>query len=444
MAATLDLRSFVMKGGYTIKEEGDDYVIQYLIEKPTAAAAAKVPVAPVVPAPAAGAVKPAAAVATVPVVSAPAAATTELATGQQIEYKPTFFEEQTPGLLGCGRHALNNLFHNTYFIKDGSYEINDSNIGATLPTPIPLNTLCKYLYSKEKYRAILDTCSESEYYDIQILIAGLGIVGHATTEIWNTATRTITNTERLKNPIGYIINYGKYHWVALRKRPMPYEGKSFEYIDSMSSTKEYYGTLDEYLNAYKNKKRIVNILGVDAFTAFINPLTTLDNMITNPTTVDDIKNGKSLETKKEELDAAFIPYVADDRLKAPIGVDTVERPGGSAKNGYYPKNTPLSEYIYDNLLFTITSPEEGDTLLNYLRTKSDNLIPILANNKAAILAITPRSTAEFIAFIIAELGKLGLAGGSRRRKTLRLQARQKPGRRALTHKQVHHKEDENA
>ena len=152
---------------------------------------------------------------------------------------------------------------------------------------------------------------------------------------------------------------------------------------------------------------------------------------------------KKLERKKEELDTAFVPYVDDDRLKTPIDVDTVERRPGSIPKVYYPKNTPISEYIYDNLLFTITTPEEGDTLLNYLNTKSDNLIPILADSKA-ILAITPRSTTEFLTFIIQELGKIGLAGGSRRRKTLRLQARQKPGRRALSHKQVHHKEDENA
>ena len=160
--------------------------------------------------------------------------------------------------------------------------------------------------------------------------------------------------------------------------------------------------------------------------------------------VEDIKKGKLLEKKKEELDAAFVPYIADDRLNTPIGVGTVERRPGSIPKVNYPINTPISEYIYDNLLFTITSPEEGDTLLGYLKTKSDNLIPILADSKDAILAITPRSTAEFIAFIITELGKIDLAGGSRRRKTLRLQARQKPGRRALSHKQVHHKEDENA
>lgn len=415
MATTLDLSTFVINGGYTIREEGTNYVIQYLIQEP--------PVAE--PVTATGVIEGSKA-------------------GQTKGYIPTFFEKQEPGLLGCGRHALNNLFHTVYFIKDGSYEINDSNIEATLSTPIPLNTLCKYLYSKDKYKSILDICSDSEYYDIQILIAGLGIIGHATAEIWNTATRTITNLERLKNPIGYIINYGKNHWVALRKRPMPYEGKPFEYIDSLSTTKEYYDTLEEYINAYKNKKRIVNILGVDAFTEYMNPLTTLDNMITNTKMVEDIKKGKLLEKKKEELDAAFVPYIADDRLNTHIGVGTVERRPGSIPKVNYPINTPISEYIYDNLLFTITSPKEGDTLLEYLNTKRDNLIPILANNKAAILAITPRSTAEFTAFIITELGKIGLAGGSRRRKTLRLQARQKPGRRALTHKQVHHEQNENA
>jgi hypothetical protein len=183
------------------------------------------------------------------------------------------------------------------------------------------------------------------------------------------------------------------------------------------------------------------MLGLQFICAVSSPALILTALISES---ESLMQGKSLEKKKEELDTAFIPYVADDRLKAPINDNTIARPGGSAKNGFYPTNTPISEYIYDNLLFTITTPEEGDILLKYLTTKSDNLIPILANNIKAILYITPRSTVEFIAFIMLELGKLGLAGGSRRRrKTLRLQARQKPGRRALSHKQVHHKENEN-
>ena len=63
-----------------------------------------------------------------------------------------------------------------------------------------------------------------------------------------------------------------------------------------------------------------------------------------------------------------------------------------------------------------------------------------------LAANVPKSVGKFTnqKAIDAAIAALGKATGGSRRKTLRLQARQKPGRRALSHKQIHHKENENA
>lgn len=81
----------------------------------------------------------------------------------------------------------------------------------------------------------------------------------------------------------------------------------------------------------------------------------------------------------------------------------------------------------------------------YLNNKNtvDDLLKIdiaLAAGSAATIA----NAGALDAALSKEKPTTATAGGNRRRKTLRLQARQKPGRRALSHKQVHHKQNENA
>ena len=100
----------------------------------------------------------------------------------------TFFEKQEQG-LGCGRHALNNLFKFKFFIRENvtyDFEKNfkkikngelDNNI-----IPFPLNTFCKNI--NDQFAAIGLTgdeqydCDPNEYYNIELFIAGLNFFGY--------------------------------------------------------------------------------------------------------------------------------------------------------------------------------------------------------------------------------------------------------------------------
>ena len=469
MATTLDLSTFVMNGGYTIREEGTDYVIQYLIgaeaEKAAEAATVVVTKTPeATKAPAEEAAAPAVAVATPPIVGAT----------QQMRYLSEFFEHQAPG-NGCGRHALNNLFHNEYFIRESStYVINDETLNNYPILPVPLNTLCTYLLTK--YPDLLDGCQADENYDINILVAGLDWIGHPTnTDRWTRSSYTLNPPENQATLLGYIINYGAYHWVALRKLiATDEEGNNYEYINSTSyrtvsgeriPTRTLYPSVDAYIAEYGSQ--IYNVIEVSTYRGTINPLTRLNALNDDENVKRSVIDGKKLEVMKARIAKLYYENYQDARLINPIGRTDVPKSGKSKPNGSkytYPADTSISEYIYNNLLMNFTSDTEGRKLLDILTNRASQVIPILAKNIPNILNLKREASYLTIfikqrltppldldeeekklvaAGIIVPSVASGVLGGSRR-KTHRLQARQKPGRRALSHKQVHHKENENA
>jgi hypothetical protein len=476
MAAILDLNTFVMNGEYTIREEGTDYVIQYLIGAPEGATAAPEETAPTPEgtAEALEAAKPV--VEPSPEAAKPAGAAPPIAGAtQQTRYLPEFFEHQAPG-NGCGRHALNNLFHNEYFIRESStYVINDKTLNSYPILPVPLNTLCTYLLTK--YADLLDGCQADENYDINILVAGLDWIGHPTnTNRWVRSSYTLIQPENTDNLLGYIINYGAYHWVALRKLIAPdEEGNNYEYTNSSSYTttasgeripsRTLYPSVDAYIAEYGSQ--IYNVIEVSTYRGTINPLTRLSTLNNDSSVKKSVIDGKKLEVMKARIAKLYYENYQDARLTNLIGRTDVPKSGKSKPNGSkytYPANTSISEYIYNNLLMNFGTAEEGGKLLDILTDRASQVIPILAKNIPNILNLKREASYLTIfikqrltppldldeeekklvaAGIIVPSVASGVLGGSRR-KTLRLQARQKPGRRALSHKQVHHKENENA
>jgi len=131
-----------------------------------------------------------------------------------LPYSETFLEPQESGSAGCGRHALNNMLGNRFFIRSKSTEAYKKEelkqIGET--GPIDLRKLCLYLSTLQLDS---DYCPENENYDIEVLQYALGIAGYHTDTIQPSALVDYDT----KNPvIGYIVNFGGAHWVAISKK----------------------------------------------------------------------------------------------------------------------------------------------------------------------------------------------------------------------------------
>ena len=172
--------------------------------------------------------------------------------------------------LSCGRHALNNLLGNDYFIKSGPVITSLD----TLPDPIPLQQLCDYISKQEGLKDLVK-CDPKENYEGSILDFALGIVGFPT-EIIGDVPLNATGydyTETNDNFRGYIINLGDRnsgdksinHWVALRKSIHD----NFVYFDSLrDKSGPSYGSLREYLDMnhrfYKGFRTIIKVLRNDS------------------------------------------------------------------------------------------------------------------------------------------------------------------------------------
>jgi hypothetical protein len=202
---------------------------------------------------------------------------------QQIPYNNDYFDEQPPGTMSCGRHALNNLFHNYYVgLSDPSRPIDDATI-QTIGPPIPLQDLCMYLNGKFPF---LGGCPPNENYDINILLSVLDVLGHPWNEnVWTIAADGTTAFQPRLPPdqlLGYILNYGGGHWVALRKVPEEHvqDGNAYEYIDSMkpATAKKRYTTAQDCLDYVQTQdmRRISNIIEVGTYGTRVNPVERLN------------------------------------------------------------------------------------------------------------------------------------------------------------------------
>jgi hypothetical protein len=104
-------------------------------------------------------------------------------------------------------------------------------------------------------------------------------------------TNAYTLSSDNKNLLGYIINYGKDHYVALRKLP---DTKEFEYIDSLRSSDDIrpYMFTNDFLKYVKTiGQKIVSIRQVLNITESINPFDTLQDEYKKETKEDN-KLGK--------------------------------------------------------------------------------------------------------------------------------------------------------
>ena len=125
---------------------------------------------------------------------------------------PKYIQKQEG--LGCGRHALNNLFGFTYFTKDGPTDITDANINTLVP-PIALTKLCSYLEAKNIVQENL--CNPNEDYDASVLMAALAVIGHNSERISDKELFDTTGNKYIypdveaptNNVLGYIINLGE-------------------------------------------------------------------------------------------------------------------------------------------------------------------------------------------------------------------------------------------
>lgn len=154
--------------------------------------------------------------------------------------------------LGCGRHALNNLFREEIFIKGDLNEAFDFKILRSNDNKINLSLVCKlteFLQKKMAVQVNKNYCNENENYDIIVLQTALIIAGYDPYD-YNPNTNNLNDEN---NTIGFIVNKGAYtyegktvpngrHWVALYKNT---DNTYIEY-DSIGPKTTFYNTFDEY------------------------------------------------------------------------------------------------------------------------------------------------------------------------------------------------------
>jgi hypothetical protein len=282
------------------------------------------------------------AVATVPAVVAPPAPATPVAadaacpipveitsgwvntTVERVNFPPlneagNYYEFQNDS-SSCGRRALNNLLGGKVY--DASTAVYDSGATYALDNvtqviyPIDLHQLCHTLVpdiSNARISTNETYCRRNEWHDINLLIAALQMAGY---------TATVQQTDILKNPtspdhanataellctpanttlVGYVINHGKSHWVAVKKI-----GDAYHYFDSMTpnrttSSQAIY-TKDMFL-AYLREPRVVQIVKVlypDGST-YIDPRQLLRTKSVPATLVQaEAANVQAIENLKED------------------------------------------------------------------------------------------------------------------------------------------------
>ena len=339
------------------------------------------------------------------------AATTVASTGaspaQRLPYRETFFEQQESGTSGCGRHALNNLFHAEYFSRtDAEKPITDKTIGTIEPPGIPLNDLCVFLQSKYDF---LEACPQNEDYDINILLAALDVIGHpANINVWSRDESDVTHFTPQMSPdqlLGYIINYGGGHWVALRKIPKAAgtagtagtAGGQFEDIDSIRGedglpVRRSYGTVQECLDdVQRNGASISNIIEVGEHRGGLNPLERFRDFDKKKDRYATQRAADALASEKAATINAFLKY--QQQLQVPIGVEAT-----SGKQSF-PKTTTVYNYILNGILKHPQSKKEIKAIGDLLRVPGQEaaVAEQITNNVGLIASIA--DTTQFLGFL---------------------------------------------
>ena len=345
-------------------------------------------------------------------------------------YYPRFFQPQITA-LGCGRFALNNLFHNERFVfnpSKGFQSTTDNGLTrdqfsnkysqefSKMATrdQINLSEVChivsRFLLMNGLFTAD-NSCRDNEYFSMDVLQSALQIIGHETNEVQildNTkkpidmatfhdydnhdlyvrddATNTYTLSSDNKNLLGYIINYGKDHYVALRKLP---KGNKFEYLDSQEPNTNRTGlTTFEFLKYVTTmNKRIVSIRQVLNITKSINPFETLqaeyEKERAEDTGQDKLKrqiiklfatNYQTFITNHpaytEDI-AAFLTSFDDYNTEVPTLLSILER-----KDLVVSNTKKLEEYMKDKQPYIQEIKKAKDEYLKEQRTKGSSSIKV--------------------------------------------------------------------
>jgi hypothetical protein len=149
----------------------------------------------------------------------------------ELPYDPDFFESQEN--LGCGRHALNNLFGGKYFIatQEPAYtleEIKAAGINLSTQAPLDLQRLCKYLHSIGLFTPgenLETSCPPHENYDVTVLIAALQVCGFHVNDFSDPTKKTLEDDDTV---LGYIINKGDLAFNQLTKEVQDEINKTIE------------------------------------------------------------------------------------------------------------------------------------------------------------------------------------------------------------------------
>ena len=123
--------------------------------------------------------------------------------------------------LGCGRHAINNLFGQQIFVKNNNQVITRDNFKTlTQNTPIGLQNICRFTYS---LGLVVDQtgdsyCPNDERYDVTTLKIALNAIGYELSDPIPRDANEQTIQDNDNDNDGFLININNgYHWVALRK-----------------------------------------------------------------------------------------------------------------------------------------------------------------------------------------------------------------------------------
>ncbi len=176
---------------------------------------------------------------------------------KEIIRNPDYFEKQQIDTLGCGRHALNNLFGQTLFVSTSKkmipYELEEmKHIAINIETrKMDLNRICEYFKFKIG-TYVLDECLITEYYNVSLLGIALSLCGYINKQISNDIFNRLDKYNTLTDYVGFIINYPD-HWVSLRKID-----NGYMFYNSMDGRPILFKTINEYISS--KRPTILNIL----------------------------------------------------------------------------------------------------------------------------------------------------------------------------------------
>ena len=279
-------------------------------------------------------------------VSASASMPDQTIFGKYDKFKGGLVERQDDG-LGCGRHALNNLFGDVYFTayQDGvAYtidEIKEAVEKLSTDNPLDLQRLCGYLFAHpfsgigsvngSDETAIDDLlCPDNENYNVTVLVAALRFLGY---NLQTDYLGKLSVIIKQPDTFGILINTGG-HWITVRK----YEGKIYK-LDSLINTAVEFSDIDKiytksiivvkdfdevYRKTYIGVEKMYNAISGIKEKALdkdfiMNWIRSLQNLFPDnvqslyESTIENIDDAKSdkILAKLEELENAMDPYSAN-------------------------------------------------------------------------------------------------------------------------------------